>query len=365
MKFTLEQRQLLEALAVVSKATNFRTTMEILKGIHIEAKKDHLVMKSHDLSLSIVMEVPAFVEEEGRVLLDSSLFNDIVRKLPSETITMEIKNGVMSVICGLGSFSLSLMEEENFPQIPIVDEGKKIKIDRENFSNLVKMTNFAVSQDETRPILMGSLLEVKGSTMKMVSVNGFTIAIKKEEVLEGEDCSVVIPGNNLNEIQKILGSSQGAMDILVSTNHVLFSFDGITIISKILEGSYINYERVIDTGFETQVEIPTQDFYAALDRVALFANRSKVYIVHFNFTRNQVEISSKSTLGDAREKVDILNHGEELKISFNPNYLLKAIRVLDEDTMVFSLGGPHKPGRIRKKDKDDYEYYVVPIRTSQ
>lgn len=365
MKFTLEQNQLIDALSVVSKATNFRTTMEILKGIHIEAKKDHLIMKSHDLSLSIIMELPAFVEEEGKALLDSSLFIDIVRKLPSETITMEIKDGVMSVICGLGSFSLSLMDEENFPQIPRVDEGKRISIEKNNFSNLVRMTNFAVSQDETRPILMGSLLEVKDGIMKMVSVNGFTIAIKKEEIIEGEDCSVVIPGNNLNEIQKILASSQGEMEILVSTNHVLFSFDGIKIISKILEGSYINYERVIDTGFETQVEIPSQEFYAALDRVALFANRSKVYMVHFDFSKNRVEISSRSNLGNAKESVDIINRGENLKISFNPNYLLKAIRVLDEESMIFSLGGPHKPGRISKKDKDDYEYYVVPIRTSQ
>ena len=269
MKFTLNQRELVSALTIVSKATNFKTTMEILKGIHIEAKKDYLIMKSHDLSLSIIMEVPAFVEREGKVLLDSSLFNDIIRKLPDQSITMEVSGDSMEILCDQSKYRLSIMDEENYPQIPRIDEGKIIKIRQDDFSELVKMTNFAVGQDETRPILTGSLVQVEGNTMKMVSVDGFTIAIKTVDIIEGEDCSVVIPGKNLNEIQKIISSGDESMDILIGTNHVVFYFDGITIISKILEGSFINYERVTDTGFDTEIEIPTREFYQALDRVEI------------------------------------------------------------------------------------------------
>lgn len=365
MKFTLNQRELVSALTIVSKATNFKTTMEILKGIHIEAKKDYLIMKSHDLSLSIIMEVPAFVEREGKVLLDSSLFNDIIRKLPDQSITMEVSGDSMEILCDQSKYRLSIMDEENYPQIPRIDEGKIIKIRQDDFSELVKMTNFAVGQDETRPILTGSLVQVEGKTMKMVSVDGFTIAIKTVDIIEGEDCSVVIPGKNLNEIQKIISSGDESMDILIGTNHVVFYFDGITIISKILEGSFINYERVTDTGFDTEIEIPTREFYQALDRVALLANRSRSYIVNFEFGERSVDISNNSTLGLAKETVAINNKGENIKISFNPNYLLRAIRALDDDSLVFALGGPHKPGKITKRDSDDYEYYVVPVRTAQ
>lgn len=365
MKFTLDQRELVSALSIVSKATNLRTTMDILKGIHIEAKDNHLIMKSHDLSLSIIMQVPAFVEEEGSVLLDASLFGDIVRKLPSEAITMETKDDSLFLICNASRYRLSMMNKENYPVIPEIHEGTSINMEQGAFSSLVKMTNFAVGQDETRPILTGSLVEVKNGSMKMVSVDGFTIAIKTVPIIEGEACSVVIPGKNLSEIQKIIGSGDEKMEILISSNHVVFTFEGITIISKVLEGSYINYERVIDTGFETKVEIPIEEFYKALDRVALLANRSKSYIVNFDFKDREVDISSTSELGLANEKISIINHGNPVKISFNPNYLLKALRVMEEDSMVFAMGGSHKPCKITQKDKDDYEYYVVPIRTPQ
>lgn len=365
MKFTLNQRELVYALGIVSKATNLRTTMEILKGIHIEAKDNFLTMKSHDLSLSIIMKVPAFVEEEGSVLLDASLFGDIVRKLPDEVLTMETQKDNLYLLCNTSRYRLSMMNEENYPQIPEIHEGTPIKMEQGAFSTLVKMTNFAVGHDETRPILTGSLVEVKEGLMKMVSVDGFTIAIKTEPILEGSPCSVVIPGKNLSEIQKIIGQGKDPVDILISSNHVVFNFDGITIISKVLEGSYINYERVIDTGFETKVEMPIQAFYQALDRVALFANRSKSYIVNFDFKEREVDLASTSELGLAKETLSINNHGSPIKISFNPNYLLKALRVMDEQTLIFAMGGSHKPCKITQKDKDDYEYYVVPIRTPQ
>lgn len=365
MKFTLNQRELVAALNIVSKATNFRTTMEILKGIHIEAKKDHLIMKSHDLSLSIIMEVPAFVEREGKVLLDSSLFNDVIKTLPNSSVTMEIINDSLEITCDQNMIKLNIMDEENYPQIPSIEEGKEIKISQENFSELVKMTNFAVGQDETRPILTGSLVEVKDKTMKMVSVDGFTIAIKTVDIIDGQDTSVVIPGKNLAEIQKIIGRGDGDLDILIGTNHVVFGFDGITIISKILEGSFINYERVTDTGFNTEIEIPTREFHQALDRMALLANRSKSYIVNFEFEERQVKISNNSILGQGKASVDIVNRGENINISFNPNYLIRAIRALDDDSLIFAMGGPHKPGKITKKDSLDYEYYVVPVRTAQ
>ncbi len=365
MKFTVSQRELVAALGIVSKATTLRSTMEILKGIHIEAKEDHLVMKSHDLSLSIRLSLPALIEEPGKVLVDSVLFSDIVRKLPDESITLETKEDTLFLICGRSRYRLTMMDEENFPMIPRVEDGKKILMEQKEFSKMVRMTNFAVGSDETRPILTGSLVEVKGNTMKMVSVDGFTIAIKTSPILEGEDCSVVIPGKSLNEVQKILSSGEDTLEILVSSNHVVFSFNEIEITSKVLEGNYINYERVIDTGFNTEVEIPITPFYEALDRVSLLANKSKSYIVNFDFEEREMEMSSNSELGLAKESIEVINHGAPIKISFNPNYILKVLRVMEDDNLILAMGGSHKPCKIRQRDIDDYEYYVVPIRTGQ
>lgn len=365
MKFTVNQRELISALSIVSKATTMRSTMEILKGIHIEAKKDHLVMKSHDLSLSIRLSLPALVEEQGKVLVDSVLFSDIVRKLPDESITLETKEDTLYLICARSRYRLTMMNEENFPMIPKVEEGIKLVMEQKEFSKMVRMTNFAVGNDETRPILTGSLVEVKNKVMKMVSVDGFTIAVKTAPVLEGEDCSVVIPGKSLNEVQKIIASGEDQIELLVSSNHVVFRFNEIEITSKVLEGNYINYERVIDIDFNTEVEIPITPFYEALDRVSLLANKSKSYIVYFDFKEREMEMSSTSELGLAKESVEVINHANPMKISFNPNYILKVLRVMEDDHLVLSMGGSHKPCRIRQRDLDDYEYYVVPIRTGQ
>ena len=365
MKFTVSQRELISALSIVSKATTMRSTMEILKGIHIEAKQDHLVMKSHDLSLSIRLTLPALVEEQGKVLVDSVLFSDIVRKLPDESITLETKEETLYLICARSRYRLTMMNEENFPMIPKVEDGIKLIMEQKEFSKMVRMTNFAVGNDETRPILTGSLVEVKNKVMKMVSVDGFTIAVKKAPVLEGEDCSVVIPGKSLNEVQKIIASGEDQIELLVSSNHVVFRFNEIEITSKVLEGNYINYERVIDIDFNTEVEIPIAPFYEALDRVSLLANKSKSYIVHFDFKEREMEMSSTSELGLAKESLEVINHANPMKISFNPNYILKVLRVMEDDHLVLSMGGSHKPCRIRQRDFDDYEYYVVPIRTGQ
>ena len=205
MKFTVNQREMIYALNILTRAISTKTTMEILKGIFIEAKSNHLTMKTNDLSMSIIIEIPALVEEEGVTVIESNLFNDIVRKLPDDAITIEKKTDHISLICSQSQYKLMMMDDETFPQIQERSDGVEVVINQSVFSNMIKMTNFAVSRDETRAILTGSLLEVKNNVMKMVSIDGYNIAIKKVALQDAPDCSVIVPGRTLNEIQKIIG----------------------------------------------------------------------------------------------------------------------------------------------------------------
>lgn len=363
MKFTVNQRDILYALNILTRAVSSRTTMEILKGIYIEAHQDHLVMKSNDLSMSIIVETPALVEEKGSCVIESSLFNDIIRKFPNDAITLHKKDDHIALICGQSKYKLMMMDEETFPQIREISGGKTISINQSVFSNMIKMTNFAVSKDETRAILTGSLLEVKNGEMKMVSIDGYNIAIKKIKVQDVPDVEIIIPGRTLAEIQKIIGYNvDDDIELTIADNHVSFNFDNVTIISKVLEGEYIKYEQVISSDFSIDVELDNSEFYSAIERAALMANQSRTFIVIFDFKKDHVLISSDSEMGQAREEVDIVNHGNDIRIGFNPNYLLRALRVMEEEDLVMRMSSSVRPCFIKPMHDDSYEYYLVPIR---
>ncbi|WP_459129483.1 DNA polymerase III subunit beta [Guggenheimella bovis] len=366
MKFTVNQAELIYALNILSRAISTKTTLEVLKGIFIEAKEDHIVMKSNDLSMSIIVTVPAVVERQGSTVIESRFFNDIVRKLPEDGITIEKKDDHTSLVCFMSHYKLMQMDESTFPQIKEIEEGKVITINQSIFSNMIRMTNFAVSRDETRPTLTGSLIEVKNNEMKMVSIDGFNIAIKKVPVQDAPDLSVIIPGRTLSEIQKITAYNVDDNLIMnVTDNYVSFTFGNVVIISKVLEGEYIKYEQVISSDFPIDIEVDSRDFYEAIDRAALMANQSRSYIEIFDFADDKVTITSQSEMGTAMEEVDIRKNGSDIRIGFNPNYLIKALRVIDDEVLRIRMSSPVRPCFIQPKDNDSYEYYLVPIRINQ
>lgn len=363
MKFTVNQREMIYALNILTRAVSTKSTIEILKGIYIEARQDHLVMKSNDLSMSIIIETPALVEEEGSCVIESHLFNDIIRKFPDDVIILDKKEDHIALICGSSQYKLMMMDEDSFPQIREVEEGQRVSVNQSIFSNMIKMTNFAVSRDETRAILTGSLLEIKGNEMKMVSIDGYNIAIKKVKINDAEDLQVIIPGRTLAEIQKMIAYNvDDDIELVISDNFVSFHFDNVTIISKVLEGEYIKYEQVIASDFSIDVEVDNKEFYQAIDRAALMANQSKTYIVIFDFQKDRVTITSQSEMGQAKEEIDIINHGKDIRIGFNPNYLMKALRVIEDEELTIKMSSSVRPCFIQPKDNDSYEYYLVPIR---
>lgn len=366
MKFTVNQREMIYALNILTRAISNKTTMEILKGIFIEAKGHHLTMKTNDLSMSIVIEIPALIEAEGVTVIESNLFNDIIRKLPDDAITIEKRDDHIQLICAHSQYKLIMMDDETFPQIQEQTSGAEININQSVFSNMIKMTNFAVSRDETRAILTGSLLEVKNNVMKLVSIDGYNIAIKKVALNSAPDASVIVPGKTLNEIQKIIGYNvDDEIKLTVGNNYIVFEFDNVKIISKVLEGEYIKYEQVIESDFGIEIEVDNREFYDAIDRAALMANQSRTYIVIFEFEKDRVIITSQSEMGQAKEEVEIKNHGKNIRIGFNPNYLMKALRVIEDEELVMRMTSPVRPCFIQPKDNDAYEYYLVPIRINQ
>lgn len=366
MKFTVNQREMLYALNIVSKAVSSSTTLEVLKGVYIETLDNHLLMKSNDLSLSIQVEIPALVEEKGNVLIDFQLFNELVRKLPDDAVTLNKKEDALSLVCGHASYKLLMMDSSYFPQIPLVEGGKEVRMNQGMFSDLIKMTNFAISTDETRPILTGSLMEVEGDEMKMVSIDGYSIAMKKVPIVSGENVRVVVPGKTLREVQRIIAYNVDDDIVLqITDNYISFSFENVLIVSKILQGEYVNYKQVISDDFAISSDIDVREFFSAIDRAAIMANRSKNYLIICQFEDDTLKITSSAQSGQAKEEVDIRKTGDNIRIGLNPNYLLKALRIIESEQLTMSLTTSQRPCRIRPLDDDTFTFYLVPIRISQ
>ncbi|PID82571.1 MAG: DNA polymerase III subunit beta [Clostridiales bacterium] len=363
MKFIVAQKDLIYAINILSKAISTRTTIDVLKGFYIETEENHIVMKSNDLNFSIVIKIPAHIKEKGNALVESSLISDIVRKLPDDAISIETDGESLYVICGESNYRLSLMDSETFPQIPEVDGLKKTVINQAVFSNMIKMTNFAVSKDEKSPILTGSLINIKDKIIEMVSVGGFTIAVDRANVKESDEIRVVIPGRILNEIQKIISYNvDDDIEIFVGDKYALFKFDNVKIISKLLEGNYVNYEQIINLKQEIVCKINTKEMYRALDRVSLLANKSKEHTVIFEFEDDKLTVSADTFLGSAVEKISSFKNGKNIRIGFNPNFILKALRNIEREEILVGMNNPLSPCSIKPTDDDDFCYFFSPVR---
>jgi DNA polymerase-3 subunit beta len=365
MKFSCFQTDLLNAINIVQKAVSSKTTLEILKGILIEVKEDSVKLTGYDLNMAIEIVIEAQVEEQGKMVLDSRLFGEIVRKLPDATIDFAVKDNFIEINCLHSNFKLTSYNSEDYPKIPIIENSQKMSFNQDLFKNLIKQTLFAVSTDETRPILTGSLLETGNGKMTMVSIDGYRMALKSVNIENIESSKTVIPGKTLSEIIKILNSSSDQEAIVeITDKYIAFEIEGIRLISKILEGEFIKYEQIIPTEFNTQIKINAIELHKAIDRASLMAREMRSATVKMSFQDQYVEISSISEVGSVKDKVNIILDGERLEIGFNPRYLSDVLRVIESEEVVLELSSSLSPCIIRPTNDDQYTYLVLPVRMS-
>lgn len=365
MKFTVEKADLLDVLNVVSKAVSQKTNLDILKGIYMETSGDTIVLKSNDLTLAIEASLPAFIESEGKTVIEARLLNEIVRKMPNKAITFELTDRYMDLRCDRSEFKLQSFDADEFPEIPKVSTNVEVVLNQNILTNMIRMTNFAVSKDETRPILTGSLFEIKDKKAVMVSIDLYRIALKKSHVETDFNGRVVIPGRTLSEIQKIIGSGiEKEIVVKVTDKYISFEYDNISIVSKILEGEYIKYEQIIGEEFNTSVVINNEEFINAIDRASLMARESKSHTIKLSFSENQVVITSNSEIGSVEEKVRCRMDGKDLEIGFNPRYLIEALKVIDTEEVEMKLTTSVRPCIIKPYNDENYIYFVIPVRMS-
>jgi len=363
MIFTCEKQKILEGISIVQKAITGKSTLPILEGIYINTNKSTLTLIGSDMDLSIQTSVDATIIEEGNIVIDAKIFGEIIRKLPNATIKIEtLENQIIKITCAKSVFDVVYMNTTEFPELPQINENLKISVNQNILKNMIKGTSFAIAQDETRPILQGILFEVKNKNLNLVALDGYRLAIRNEFLDTDIDMEVVIPGKTLNEVSKILEDVDDIVDITFTNNHILFNLEKTKIISRLLEGKFINYNSLLPQEHKLLVNINRQELQNAIERASLMAKDGNTNLIKLDFQQDNLIITSNSQLGKVREEISTKLQGEGIQIAFNSKYLLDVLKNVEDDEVIMKMTSGISPCVIEEKNNENAKYLVLPVR---
>ena len=366
MKFSISKNALQELLQVVVSAVPAKSTLPILSNILIEADKEGLTLVATDLDISIRTRGEASVEGEGSITVPAKRIGEIVRELPDADVKVSVQNTKVTLACGNGSFTIVGLDPEDFPQLPQVDAEKMVSLPTNILERAVRRTTYAVSNDETRQMLTGALVQFKKGELRMVGTDGHRLAkatFKGEfDGLEGRD--FIIPPKALSQVVR-LAAGQDKVNLFVSKNFTVFEMGPTTVYSRLIDGKFPNYEQVIPKESPKKIEMRREELVAALRRVAILSD-SVTRQVKMSLKPERVEFSvSTADVGEGRETVEIDYSGEPLDIGYNAVYLLEALRTMNSETVEVLLNTPTSPGvvvpSVQEKD-EDLVCLVMPLR---
>ena len=371
MKFTCYKETIIKAINSVVKGVASKTTMPILEGILIQTNDNEIKLTTYDLEIGIEYVMECEVKEQGSTVVNAIMFSEIIRKLPDTEIeiTLNDKN-LLEIECEGSHYKLATMNPEEFPELPKIEIENSIEIEQNALKNMIRKTIFAVSTEESRPIFTGCLFETENNKLNVVAVDGFRLALRSIFLkTKTNDFNAVIPGKTLNEVNKILSDSFEPIKIGVAKNQALFEMDNCKIVTRIIDGEFLNYKNVIPSNWETRIRVNKNNFQDCFERISLISSSSiekeKKYPVKVNVDIGKVTISCTNQTGDAKEEMFVATEGKNLEAGFNPKYFLDSLKSIDDEEVYVEFGTSISPCLIKSVENNDYVYMILPIRLKE
>ena len=377
MKFEIMRDHLLASLNDVMKAVSSKTTVPILTGIKIDVTNEGVSLTGSDQDITIQTFIPAEENGEqimtitatGSIVLQARMFNEIVRKLPTNEVEIEVTNGFATYIrSGKSEFHLIGQDAIEYPLLPEVSAEEQFTIPADLLKSIIRETVFAVATSESRPVLTGVNWNIQDGELVCVATDSHRLARRKTklEQLPTGVSSVVIPGKSLNELNKILEDSTNPVQVVMTNQQVLFKADNMLFFSRLLEGNYPDTSRLIPESYQTNVTINGKSLLQAIDRASLLAREDRNNVVRFETLEgNAIEISSNSPeIGKVQEQIQVESlEGETLKISFSAKYMMEALKAIDGQDVIIQFTGAMRPFILRSVHDDAILQLILPVRT--
>lgn len=366
MKFKTQKDNLLSGIQTVQNIITARSTLPILSNILIETKEQNLKLTATDLDIGITCMIPVSIQEPGAITIPAKRLSDIIKELPQENVDITTKKN-NSVIIETESCQFKIMglPREEFPKLPEFKDKQVLKLEQAVLKEMLSLTSFAVSFDETRYILNGILINLNKNnknTLSFVATDGKRLAIVERKINQDvdKDISIIVPIKTVHELNRNL-KEEGVVSLVLGENQILFDLDSVAIISRLIEGEFPDYRQVIPAPSDNKIKIDRSQFLLAVKRAALLSTPD-YQAVKLELFKNKLVVS-KSTpdIGESHEEVGMEYQGRELAIGFNPVYLIDALKNLAVDKIEFELSDPEKPGVMRL---EGYVYIVLPMRLS-
>ncbi len=365
MKFTCEKYLLSLAVATAGRAVASKSPISALEGLLIEAGHN-VRITGYDLKKGIYTTFQADVSVTGTVVLSAKLFSDIVRKLPDGIVTVcSDEYNTVNITCGNADYNISGVSPEDYPELPSLDRCSMFTLPQEKLARMISETSFAISTNESRPVYTGALFEVENNNLTIVAVDGYRMAIRREEAdsCDVEQLKFIVPGTSLSDVEKICMSPDEPVKISVDQSHVSFSVGDTVLISRRLEGEFLNYRKTVPNDFPYKFTAQRSDIIRCAERVSLIIDDRTKNPLRCNFGDNILNITCATSIGRAEDCCPIDGDGGNMLIGFNNSYLLDALKAAPTDTVCINIVNGNSPCVITPEDgSDSYLYMILPVR---
>ncbi|MFT8836916.1 DNA polymerase III subunit beta [Liquorilactobacillus satsumensis] len=378
MKFTVNRTAFLKSLSDVQRAISTKTTIPILTGLKLKLEARGLTLTGSDADISIETFIAADddnaelqIEQPGQIVLAARIFSEIVKKLPEKTMTFEVtENYQTEITCGSASFTIKGLDADNYPRLPEIDAEEKLEFKGDLLKQLIGQTVIAVSTQESRPILTGIHLVIKEGELLAVATDSHRLSQRKIALPAAQNANydIIIPGRSLNELAKMIPEEADKISLRISENQVLFDLGKTTFYSRLLEGNYPDTERLIPKTAETSIEFNAADFLAAIERASLLSHEGQnnvVKLVLETAVQKATIYGNSPEVGNVEEELHFQNlTGNDIEISFNPDYMKDALRSFGQTTVTVAFTLPLRPFTlVPSEDHEHFVQLITPVRT--
>ena len=378
MKFTIKRNAFIKKLTDVQRAISSKTAIEILTGLKITATENSITLTGSDSDISIENEISTddsnyelLIDEPGSIVLPARFFSEIIKRLPESTFTIEVNEHFQATITsGQTEYQVNGVDADNYPHLPEIDTNEQLTIPADIMKQVINQTVIAVSTQESRPLLTGVHLTIKNGELHAVATDSHRLSQRKMKLSGAEDIDydIIVPGRSLVELSRMIADSTGSLEIQIAENQILFNFDNTAFYSRLLEGMYPDTDRLIPQSSETEIELNAVSLLHAIERASLLSHEGRNNVVKLSLnSENQTAVLSSNSpeVGNIEEELqfDKLT-GNDIEISFNPDYMKAALQAFGQAEVKLSLTLPLRPFTLMPtEDSEDFIQLITPVRT--
>ena len=364
MKFTCNTSILADACNIVQRGVPQKSTIPATEGIFIQAKNSSLTLTGYDLEVGITTIIDCTTEKEGSVVINARLLCDILRRLPSTSVTIDVDaHSLCKITSGEAEFSLVGIPANDYPELPTVSGGIPFAIKQNTLREMVKQTIFAVAVQDIKPVHKGIKFEVADNNLRLISCDGFRLAIRNEAIeYAGDDMTFVVPAKTLSEVVKLADSDDQNVTLSIGKEFILFEIGNYRIISRLLEGEFFNYKNAIPAQSTTTARVNVKLILDSVERTSLLITSKIKSPIRCVFDENTIKMSSATSLGAASDRIPAAIEGKRLEIGFNNTYLSDCLKTVDADEVMVELSSPVSPIIIKPIEGDSFIFLIIPMR---